>query len=78
MVVQAAHPQKRAVLAAFNGEQAQPLSCVELLGPRRDVVGVLPGQRAPEIAHHLGVGVEGRVVRQVIEAESPQQQPGRR
>ena len=70
-MVQAAHPQERAILAAFNREQAQPLPCVELLGPRRDVVGVLPGQRTPKVAHHLGVGVEGRVMRQVIAAEGP-------
>jgi hypothetical protein len=72
-MMQAAHTDERGVIAAFDGEQAQPLARVTLLSPCRHLIGVLAGQRdSSEMAHHLGVGIEGRVVWQIGASERPQ------
>src|SRR5262245_52838632 len=78
-MMQTAHADERGVVAAFDGEQAQPLARVTLLSPRRHLIGVLGGPRnSPEMAHHLGVGVEGCVVWQIAASECPQYRAGSR
>ena len=71
LVVQAAHAQEGAVLAPLDGQQPQPFAVMALLGPGGDLVGVLAAQRPSQVAGDLGVGVEGRVQRQVVAPEPP-------
>ena len=74
LVVQAAHPEERAIFAALDSQQAQSLLREALLRPLRDLVGMSSGQRdTTQKPHHLRVGVERREQRQVIAAERPQQ-----
>jgi hypothetical protein len=59
-----------------TASRPRPSSEIALLCPPGDVVGVLAGQwLATEVAHHLGIGVEGRVEGEIFTTEGAQREP---
>jgi hypothetical protein len=76
--LETAHPEEASVRSALDGEQAHALSFVDVDRPRCDLVGILARDRlAAEVSHDLGMGVQRRVVREVVQPERAQHEPVR-
>jgi len=72
LVVQPAHPQEAPVRTALHRQQTHPFARIDVVRPSGDVVGILAAHRlAAEVSEDLRLGVQRRVVRQIVESERP-------